>query len=171
MLTDQYDGDGEEKAAAQKPAPFRNKNKLLIVSSRGIGYRIRHLMQDFIDLCPHSKKDVKIAEKSRLESVNEVCEMKGCNLAMFFEARKGKDFYLWLARSPDGPSMKFHMLNSELPHPVTLHSRRGRLVRSVPPPDTLPRRREPYSPHLTGAAHDGQLPQGLAPASVLRQGL
>ena len=111
MLTEQYDGDGEE---AQKPQPFRNKNKVLILSSRGIGYRIRHLMQDFIDLCPHAKKDVKIAEKSRLESVNEVCEMKGCNLAMFFEARKGKDFYLWLARSPDGPSMKFHMLNSEL---------------------------------------------------------
>ena len=113
MLTDQYDGEGEEQAPP-KPAPFRNKNKVLIVSSRGIGYRIRHLMQDFIDLCPNSKKDVKIAEKSRLESVNEVCEMKGCNLAMFFEARKGKDFYLWLARSPDGPSMKFHMLNSKL---------------------------------------------------------
>jgi ribosome biogenesis protein BRX1 len=112
MLTEQYDGDGEE---AQKQQPFRNKNKVLILSSRGIGYRIRHLMQDFIDLCPHAKKDVKIAEKSRLESVNEVCEMKGCNLAMFFEARKGKDFYLWLARSPDGPSMKFHMLNSKLP--------------------------------------------------------
>lgn len=115
MLTDEHDAaDDEGEAAEAKVVPYKNKNKnkVLILSSRGVGYRIRHLMQDFIDLCPHSKKDVKIAEKSRLESVNEVCEMKGCNLTMFFEARKGKDFYLWLARSPDGPSMKFHMLNS-----------------------------------------------------------
>ena len=45
--------------------------------------------------------------------MNEVCDLKGCNLALFFEARKKKDFYLWLARTPDGPSIKFHVLNGK----------------------------------------------------------
>ena len=121
-------------------------------------------MQDFIDLCPHSKKDVKIAEKSRLESVNEVCDMKGCNLAMFFEARKGKDFYLWLARSPDGPSMKFHMLNSKLLARTSIMC--SLLVLSTHVPDSAARA-ESRSPYFTGAAHDGQLSQGLASASLL----
>jgi hypothetical protein len=161
MLTDQYDGDQEEEE--KKPAPFRNKNKVLILSTRGVGYRIRHLMQDFMDLCPHSKKDVKIAEKSRLESVNEVCEMKGCNLSMFFEARKGKDFYLWLARSPDGPSMKFHMLNSKSPS-AALPSAPTCPCCSTPDRPVAP---PPRSTHVAGAAHDGQLPQGFAPTSLL----
>jgi|EP01047_Picozoa_sp_COSAG01_P047426 ribosome biogenesis protein BRX1 len=101
----------EPAVVATAITPFKNKNKVLVLSSRGVNYRVRHLMQDFIDLLPHSKKDVKIAEKSRLDSVNEVCDMKGCNLALFFEARKKKDFYLWVARAPDGPSVKFHVIN------------------------------------------------------------
>ena len=163
MLTEQPEEPAEgEAAAAKAPAPFKNRNKVLVLSSRGVGYRIRHLMQDLIDLLPHSKKDVKIAEKSRLESVNEVCEMKGCNLSMFFEARKGKDFYLWLARTPDGPSFKFHMLNSA-PPPLSRSLRfavRPGLGRSLT-------RAAGRSPHVAGAAHDGQLPQGFAPTSLL----
>lgn len=31
---------------------------------------------------------------------------------MFFEARKHKDLYLWLAKTPNGPSAKFHVTNS-----------------------------------------------------------
>ena len=30
---------------------------------------------------------------------------------LFFEARKHKDLYLWLAKSPGGPSAKFHVTN------------------------------------------------------------
>ena len=41
------------RSAAKAPAPFKNRNKVLVLSSRGVGYRIRHLMQDLIDLLPH----------------------------------------------------------------------------------------------------------------------
>ena len=57
MLTDEHDAaDDEGEAAEAKVVPYKNKNKnkVLILSSRGVGYRIRHLMQDFIDLCPRS---------------------------------------------------------------------------------------------------------------------
>ena len=30
------------------------------------------------------------------------------------QARKKKDFYMWLSRCPDGPSVKFHILNGAL---------------------------------------------------------
>ena len=32
---------------------------------------------------------------------------------VFFEARKRKDLYLWVAKAPEGPSVKFHIENGE----------------------------------------------------------
>lgn len=37
---------------------------------------------------------------------------QGCSLAVFFEVRKRMDLYLWMARTPDGPSIKFLVENS-----------------------------------------------------------
>lgn len=31
---------------------------------------------------------------------------------MFFEVRKRMDLYLWMSKTPDGPSVKFHVANS-----------------------------------------------------------
>ena len=36
---------------------------------------------------------------------------QGCTSALFFETRKHKDLYIWLARTPGGPSVKFHVTN------------------------------------------------------------
>jgi hypothetical protein len=38
---------------------------------------------------------------------------QGCTSAVFFEVRKKLDLYLWLSKSPDGPSVKFLVENSE----------------------------------------------------------
>lgn len=32
---------------------------------------------------------------------------------LFLEARKKKDLYIWLAKVPEGPSVKFHVTNGE----------------------------------------------------------
>ena len=37
--------------------------------------------------------------------------MQGCGNVVFFEARKKQDLYLWLAKTPEGPSVKFLALN------------------------------------------------------------
>ncbi len=68
-------------------------------------------MADVRDLLPHSKRDVKFDSKSKLFVINEVCDMKNCNNCVFFEARKGKDLYMWFSRAPEGPSAKFLVQN------------------------------------------------------------
>ena len=37
--------------------------------------------------------------------------MQGCTSVLFFEARKKKDLYVWLAKAPEGPSVKFYVTN------------------------------------------------------------
>eukprot|EP00884_Botryococcus_braunii_P000070 jgi/Botrbrau1/10063/Bobra.0355s0019.2 len=99
--------DGEQSEEPQ----FRNKEKVLLLSSRGITHRFRHLMLDLVQLLPHCKKDAKLDTKSDRGVINEVAEIKGCSSVVFFEARKHKDLYLWISKSPSGPSVKFHVLN------------------------------------------------------------
>ena len=43
--------------------------------------------------------------------INEVADLQGCTSAVFFEARKRTDLFLWLAKTPVGPSVKFHVTN------------------------------------------------------------
>lgn len=37
--------------------------------------------------------------------------MRGCSTALFFETRKHQDLYLWMAKTPSGPTVKFHVTN------------------------------------------------------------
>jgi ribosome biogenesis protein BRX1 len=110
----------------------RNKQRVLILSSRGITYRYgnhyensnvvgpiltivwnrhRHLLNDLASLLPHSRKDAKLDTKSKLYQLNELAELYNCNNVFFFEARKGKDLYLWMSKAPNGPTVKMHMQN------------------------------------------------------------
>uniref|UniRef100_A0A8C3LT48 Ribosome biogenesis protein BRX1 homolog n=1 Tax=Chrysolophus pictus TaxID=9089 RepID=A0A8C3LT48_CHRPC len=110
---------GPEGAAPEEysiPAPvsqgkWKNKERVLIFSSRGINFRTRHLMQDLRTLMPHSKADTKMDRKDKLFVINEVCEMKNCNKCIFFEAKKKQDLYMWLSNTPQGPSAKFLVQN------------------------------------------------------------
>lgn len=91
---------------------FQNKQKVLLLSSRGISYRQRHLMNDLAALLPHSKKDAKLDTKSKLFHLNELADLYNCNNVLFFESRKhGQDLYLWMSKAPNGPSMKLHLQN------------------------------------------------------------
>lgn len=83
------------------------KEKVLLLCSRGTGARFRHLMLDLIQLLPHSKKDAKMDTKSDRAVINEVADLKGCSSILFFETRKKKDLYIWMAKSPEGPTVKF----------------------------------------------------------------
>eukprot|EP00397_Hematodinium_sp_SG-2012_P041261 GEMP01045398.1.p1 GENE.GEMP01045398.1~~GEMP01045398.1.p1 ORF type:complete len:316 (-),score=68.70 GEMP01045398.1:817-1722(-) len=89
---------------------WRNKQRVLVFASRGIGSHGRHIMNDMRRLMPHSKEEVKFEKKMGLKDINEVCELKSCNNCMFFEARKD-NLYMYLAKVPHGPTMKFEVLN------------------------------------------------------------
>ncbi|KAA8899018.1 Brix domain-containing protein [Sphaerosporella brunnea] len=95
----------------EKPEKVAPKSRVLILSSRGVTYRHRHLLNDLVAMLPHSRKDAKLDTKSQLHYLNEVAELYNCNGVLFFEARKRQDLYLWLARNPNGPSIKFHIQN------------------------------------------------------------
>uniref|UniRef100_A0A9L0T4Y4 Ribosome biogenesis protein BRX1 homolog n=1 Tax=Equus caballus TaxID=9796 RepID=A0A9L0T4Y4_HORSE len=108
--------EAEEEDRDRIPGPvckgkWKNKERILIFSSRGINFRTRHLMQDLRMLMPHSKADTKMDRKDKLFVINEVCEMKNCNKCIYFEAKKKQDLYMWLSNSPHGPSAKFLVQN------------------------------------------------------------
>jgi len=68
-------------------------------------------MNDMRALLPHSKKESKFDNKARLSPINEIADLNNCNNVIFFECRKQQDLYLWMAKSPNGPSVKFLVLN------------------------------------------------------------
>lgn len=89
----------------------KNKQRVLILSSRGVTYRHRHLLNDLYALLPHSRKDAKLDTKTKLYQLNELADLYNCNNVLFFEARKGKDLYIWMSKAPNGPTVKYHMQN------------------------------------------------------------
>jgi len=68
-------------------------------------------MNDLKLMVPHAKSESKFDDKANLSDINELCEMKNCNNCIFFETRKKRDLYMWIAKTPRGPSMKFHVTN------------------------------------------------------------
>ncbi|XP_055351712.1 ribosome biogenesis protein BRX1 homolog [Paramacrobiotus metropolitanus] len=94
-----------------KRIKWTNKQRVLVFSSRGTGFRARHLMTDIRSLMPHAKSENKMNKNDKLIQINEACEMKNCNWTLYFESRKKKDLYLWMAKVPDGPSAKFLVEN------------------------------------------------------------
>lgn len=74
-------------------------------------HRHRHLLSDIHSLLPHSRKDAKLDTKTQLSQLNELADLYNCNNVLFFEARKGKDLYIWLSKPPNGPTVKLHCQN------------------------------------------------------------
>ena len=90
---------------------YINKQRCLVMCSRGAGASYRHLVDDIKRLLPHHKRDVKLDSKKDLRTINEIAEMKSCNTSLFFEFRKRQDVYMWMSATPAGPSVKCLMQN------------------------------------------------------------
>ncbi|KAL2155367.1 hypothetical protein VTH82DRAFT_108 [Thermothelomyces myriococcoides] len=101
------DKDTESNGTVER----KNKQRVLILSSRGVTYRHRHLLNDLAAMLPHGRKDAKFDSKSKLYQLNELAELYNCNNVLFFEARKGKDLYMWFSKVPNGPTVKFYAQN------------------------------------------------------------
>lgn len=85
----------------------------MIVCQRGIGGRYKGLLNDLRDLIPHSKHEAKIERKQAKAEINELCFERSCNNFLYFESRNHRvtDLFMWLAKSPNGPSFKFALSN------------------------------------------------------------
>lgn len=88
-----------------------NRQRLLVITSRGVTYRHRHLINDLVSMLPHARKEPKFDSKKNLYQLNEVAELYNCNNIFFFEARKHQDLYLWISKPPNGPTFKFYIQN------------------------------------------------------------
>eukprot|EP00172_Hildenbrandia_rubra_P003102 Plantae.Rhodophyta-Hildenbrandia_rubra.ctg45583.p1 GENE.Plantae.Rhodophyta-Hildenbrandia_rubra.ctg45583~~Plantae.Rhodophyta-Hildenbrandia_rubra.ctg45583.p1 ORF type:complete len:305 (+),score=48.12 Plantae.Rhodophyta-Hildenbrandia_rubra.ctg45583:53-916(+) len=88
-----------------------NKTKVLLLSTRGIVSRYRHLLDDLRRLLPHAKREPKLDSKGRLAVANEIAELRGCDTILLLEARKRCDLFMHIAKSPLGPTVRFHVSN------------------------------------------------------------
>ena len=43
--------------------------------------------------------------------INEIAQAKSADTTLFFDVRKKRDLFLWAAKTPSGPSVKFHVVN------------------------------------------------------------
>ncbi|PYH57966.1 Brix-domain-containing protein [Aspergillus niger CBS 101883] len=105
-----------ESAKKQLAQGFMPKTRVLMLTSRGVTYRHRHLLADLASLLPHTHKESKLDTKKKTAGynllLNSLADLYSCNVIFFLEARKqGQDLYLWLARPPNGPTIKFHVAN------------------------------------------------------------
>eukprot|EP00727_Mastigamoeba_balamuthi_P006810 m51a1_g275 putative ribosome biogenesis protein brx1 homolog (351) ;mRNA; f:265922-267116 len=103
---------GPRAAGAATAGQQMRKNRLLVVGSRGINARGRHLMGDVMALLPQTRKESKLDAKDSIGIINELCELRSCTHAAFFDTRsRHRDLYLWLGRYPAGPTAKFYVEN------------------------------------------------------------
>ncbi|GLJ23277.1 hypothetical protein SUGI_0440400 [Cryptomeria japonica] len=87
----QEEKDKENNANDSEKRIFRNREKILVICSRRIVYRYRHLMMDIVSLLPHCKKDNKVESKeNKGATLNELVELRNCTGCLFFECRKLK---------------------------------------------------------------------------------
>ncbi|EYB84277.1 hypothetical protein Y032_0320g2400 [Ancylostoma ceylanicum] len=104
--------DVAEKTEEKKRAVlWTNRERVLVLCSRGADVRTRHLMNDIKVLMPHAKGDSKLDKQKSLVVINEIAEMKNCTKILYFESRKHKDVYLWMSNVDNGPSVKFLVHN------------------------------------------------------------
>lgn len=95
---------------SKSSAQWINKQRTLVVASRGVSHQERHIINDLISLLPHAKKECKIEKNVAKDELSEVCFNHNCKNGLYFEHRK-KEFVLWMFRAQDGPCAKFQIRN------------------------------------------------------------
>ncbi|KAK9460642.1 Brix domain-containing protein [Lipomyces oligophaga] len=104
-------GEDAEKSNMTASEGIKNRQRVLMLSSRGVTFRQRHLINDLAVMLPHAKKDSKFDSKSKLYLLNELADMYNCNNVLYFESRKHQDLYMFVSKTPNGPTAKFHIQN------------------------------------------------------------
>jgi ribosome biogenesis protein BRX1 len=105
---DEVPNEGE--IVPKENSKWINKQRTLLVTSRGVSHQERHIVNDIISLLPHAKKEVKIEKNVAKEDLNDICFNHNCKNCLYFEHRK-RELVLWMIRSPEGPCAKFQVRN------------------------------------------------------------
>ncbi|RYC57580.1 hypothetical protein CHU98_g8633 [Xylaria longipes] len=100
-------GDSKADAAptANGAAVKRNKQRVLILTSRGVTYRHRHLLKDLASMMPHGRVDAKYDQKKKLGELNELAVSVPFAIVLGFWTNA------LLSKAPNGPTCKFLVSN------------------------------------------------------------
>lgn len=90
---------------------WKNKQRVLLVSSRGVSYLARHIILNIKTLLPHARADSKFNRKHGLMELGEIADIRNCNKVIYIEMHKKQDAFLWMSCVPSGPSVKFALEN------------------------------------------------------------
>ncbi|EEH17257.1 hypothetical protein PABG_07344 [Paracoccidioides brasiliensis Pb03] len=106
------DGEVTNSISQTQSLGYMRKTRVLMLTSRGVTHRHRHLLSDLTSLLPHTHKENKLDTKKKTAGynflLNSLADLHSCNMIFFLEAKKrGQDLYLWLSRPPNGPTIKF----------------------------------------------------------------
>eukprot|EP00831_Metopus_contortus_P044905 TRINITY_DN35990_c0_g1_i1.p1 TRINITY_DN35990_c0_g1~~TRINITY_DN35990_c0_g1_i1.p1 ORF type:complete len:311 (+),score=41.24 TRINITY_DN35990_c0_g1_i1:159-1091(+) len=91
-----------------------NRQRTLVVCSRGGNRLQKEISNEICSLLPHSKKEIKVERKNAFEEILSLCQMRSCNNFLYFESHKRKDLYMWIGRAPNGPCYRFQVPNVTL---------------------------------------------------------
>lgn len=107
---DLYEMESLRKDNDHLTGRWLNKQRTLLLGSRGMTTAHRYLLQDLKNLLPHHHTEQKWEKKNPLDGLVEVADLNGCQNVCYLETRKQR-LFLWLAKSPDGPSARFEVQN------------------------------------------------------------
>ena len=105
--------------------------RVLVLGTRGLKARHRHLLRDLQRLMPHGQPGSKLAPEDGLSTVCELCEASDCGAALLLDARDPRRLYMWSAGCPDGPSAMFRVLNVHTVSELKFEARRCAGVRNL----------------------------------------
>jgi len=88
---------------------WKNRQRTMVFSSRGITATYRQLASDMVQLLPNTKVESKLERKDIRQVINDLCYERSCNNYLFFDCHKHTDLFLWMSKSPNGPSIKFQV--------------------------------------------------------------
>ncbi len=68
-------------------------------------------MEDIKAMMPHHKAEPKFDKSLDMKEITEICELRSCNNAVYFEHHKSNYCYIYFAGMPAGPTIKFQVYN------------------------------------------------------------
>lgn len=105
--------------------------RVLVLGTRGLKARHRHLQRDLLRLLPHGRPGSKLNTQDGLSAVVDACEDADCASALLLDARDPRRLYLWAAGCPDGPSAMLRVRNVHTVSELNVQARRCAGVRNL----------------------------------------
>lgn len=103
-------GEDDFGFETKKAENWHNKQRTILLSSKGTNQKERQLIKDFIQILPHCKTDSKLEKREIQEQIKSICQMNSATNYMYFENR-GKKTFLYIGKYPEGPTIKYLIKN------------------------------------------------------------